>query len=58
VVLVSTLDAPALEGSGARGFVPQAELSSPRLVELLGPHESLEAIPAGAGPAAARMARP
>jgi DNA-binding NarL/FixJ family response regulator len=37
VVLVSTLDAPGLEGSGARGFVPKAELASPRLVELLGP---------------------
>ena len=41
VVLVSTLDAAALgdgvERSGARGFVPKAELASPRLVELLGP---------------------
>ena len=41
VVLVSTLDASALgdvvERSGARGFVPKAELASPRLVELLGP---------------------
>jgi DNA-binding NarL/FixJ family response regulator len=40
VVLVSTLDASALgdvEASGARGFVPKAELASPRLVELLGP---------------------
>jgi DNA-binding NarL/FixJ family response regulator len=41
VVLVSTLDAAALgdavERSGARGFVPKAELASPRLLELLGP---------------------
>ena len=40
VVLVSTLDASAVgdvEASGARGFVPKAELASPRLVELLGP---------------------
>ena len=40
VVLVSTLDASALgdiASSGARGFVPKAELASPRLVELLGP---------------------
>jgi DNA-binding NarL/FixJ family response regulator len=41
VVLVSTLDESALgedlERSGARGFVPKAELASPRLVELLGP---------------------
>ena len=40
VVLVSTLDAAAIgdvEASGARGFVPKAELASPRLVELLGP---------------------
>ena len=41
MVLVSTLDASALgdgvERSGARGFVPKAELASPRLVELLGP---------------------
>jgi DNA-binding NarL/FixJ family response regulator len=40
VVLVSTLDASALgdvEASGARGFVPKAELASPLLVELLGP---------------------
>jgi DNA-binding NarL/FixJ family response regulator len=39
VVLVSTLDASAIgdvEGSGAKGFVPKAELASPRLVELLG----------------------
>jgi DNA-binding NarL/FixJ family response regulator len=38
-VLVSTLDAAAIgdvEASGARGFVPKAELASPRLVELLG----------------------
>jgi DNA-binding NarL/FixJ family response regulator len=41
VVLVSTFDAASLgEGiaaSGARGFLPKAELTSPRLVELLGP---------------------
>ena len=40
VVLVSTLDASAvgdIEASGARGFVPKAELASPQLVELLGP---------------------
>jgi DNA-binding NarL/FixJ family response regulator len=41
VVLVSTLDESALgdgiERSGARGFVPKAEMASPRLVELLGP---------------------
>ena len=40
VVLVSTLDASAIgdvEARGARGFVPKAELASPRLVELLGP---------------------
>jgi DNA-binding NarL/FixJ family response regulator len=40
IVLVSTLEAAAIgdvEGSGARGFVPKAELASPRLVELLGP---------------------
>jgi DNA-binding NarL/FixJ family response regulator len=40
VVLVSTLDASALGdigASGARGFVPKAELASARLVELLGP---------------------
>ena len=40
VVLVSTLDEAAIgdvEASGARGFVPKAELASPRLVELLGP---------------------
>jgi DNA-binding NarL/FixJ family response regulator len=39
VVLVSTLDAAAIgdvEASGARGFMPKAELASPRLVELLG----------------------
>src|SRR5262245_45636583 len=34
VVLVSMLDAPALERSAARGFVPKSELASPRLVEL------------------------
>jgi DNA-binding NarL/FixJ family response regulator len=43
VVLVSTLDASALgvsiASSGARGFVPKAELGSPRLVELLGAPE-------------------
>jgi DNA-binding NarL/FixJ family response regulator len=40
IVLVSTLDAGAVgdvEASGARGFVPKAELASPKLVELLGP---------------------
>src|SRR5690349_13388373 len=41
VVLVSTLDAEelgtGLNGSGARGFITKAELTSPRLVELLGP---------------------
>jgi DNA-binding NarL/FixJ family response regulator len=41
IVLVSTLDASSfgrsLESCGARGFVPKAELGSPRLVELLGP---------------------
>jgi DNA-binding NarL/FixJ family response regulator len=40
VVLVSTLDESAIgdvAASGARGFVPKAELASPRLVELLGP---------------------
>jgi DNA-binding NarL/FixJ family response regulator len=41
VVLVSTLDAAAMrseiERSGARGFVPKSELTSPRLLELLGP---------------------
>jgi DNA-binding NarL/FixJ family response regulator len=40
VVLVSTLDESAIgdvEASGARGFVPKAELASQRLVELLGP---------------------
>jgi DNA-binding NarL/FixJ family response regulator len=41
VVLVSTLEEAVLgdgiERSGARGFVPKAELASPRLVELLGP---------------------
>jgi len=39
-VVVSTLDEAAIgdvEASGARGFVPKAELASPRLVELLGP---------------------
>ena len=41
VVLVSTLEASALgddvERCGARGFLPKAELASPRLLELLGP---------------------
>ena len=40
IVLVSTLDASALGDigrSGARGFLPKAELASPLLVELLGP---------------------
>jgi DNA-binding NarL/FixJ family response regulator len=40
IVLVSTLDAAAIgdvQATGARGFVPKAELASPRLVELLGP---------------------
>ena len=41
VVIVSTLDETALgdgvQRSGARGFVPKADLASPRLVELLGP---------------------
>ena len=39
VVLVSTLDLhdDAIARSGAHGFVPKAELASPRLVELLGP---------------------
>ena len=41
VVLVSTLEASALgdavERCGARGFMPKAELASPRLLELLGP---------------------
>ena len=41
VVLVSTLDPAALgsavERSGARGFLPKADLTSPALVELLGP---------------------
>jgi DNA-binding NarL/FixJ family response regulator len=40
IVLVSTLDESAIgdvAASGARGFVPKAELASPRLVELLGP---------------------
>jgi DNA-binding NarL/FixJ family response regulator len=36
VVLVSTLDQSAL-GEIEHGFVPKAELASPRLVELLGP---------------------
>ena len=39
VVLVSTLDRheDVVDRSGARGFVPKAELASPKLVELLGP---------------------
>ena len=41
VVLVSTLDAASLSGaierSGARGFLPKDDLTSPHLVELLGP---------------------
>jgi DNA-binding NarL/FixJ family response regulator len=41
VVLVSTFEAAAIgagiAASGARGFLPKAELTSPRLVELLGP---------------------
>jgi DNA-binding NarL/FixJ family response regulator len=40
VVLVSTLDESAIgdvAASGARGFVPKADLASPRLLELLGP---------------------
>ena len=41
VVLVSTLDESELgdgvRRSGARGFVPKAELASRRLIELLGP---------------------
>jgi hypothetical protein len=40
IVLVSTLDVSAvgdIEASAARGFVPKAELASPKLVELLGP---------------------
>ena len=41
VVLVSTVERAALggrvEASGARGFLPKAELGSPRLLELLGP---------------------
>jgi DNA-binding NarL/FixJ family response regulator len=39
VVLVSTLDLheDVVDRSGARGFVPKAELASPKLVELLGP---------------------
>jgi DNA-binding NarL/FixJ family response regulator len=44
VVLVSTLDAAsfgsALESCGARGFVPKADLGSPRLIELLGPPDA------------------
>src|SRR4051794_18476975 len=47
VVLVSTLDASTfgteIAASGARGFVPKAELASPRLVELLGPPADREA---------------
>jgi CheY-like chemotaxis protein len=40
VVLVSTLDAPVasvLERSGARGFLPKADLTSEQLLDLLGP---------------------
>ena len=41
VVLISTLDGAvmhgAIERSGARGFLAKGELTSPRLVELLGP---------------------
>jgi DNA-binding NarL/FixJ family response regulator len=39
VVLVSTLDlgGDIVQRSGARGFVPKAELASALLVELLGP---------------------
>ena len=40
VVLVSTLEAPVqslLVRSGARGFLPKADLTSGRLIELLGP---------------------
>jgi CheY-like chemotaxis protein len=41
VVLVSTLDGAAVGGaierSGARGFLSKADLTSPRLLELLGP---------------------
>ena len=40
VVLVSTLDAPVrsvLARSGARGFLPKADLTSAQLLELLGP---------------------
>ena len=41
VVLVSTLDGAAMRGaierSGARGFLSKADLTSPQLVELLGP---------------------
>ena len=41
VVLVSTLDGAAMrsaiERSGARGFLAKADLTSPQLVELLGP---------------------
>lgn len=41
VVLVSTLDASSMQGaierSGARGFLPKAALTSPYLLELLGP---------------------
>ena len=41
VVLVSTLDPAALRGaierSGARGFLPKGDLTSPELVDLLGP---------------------
>ena len=41
VVLVSTLDGAAMRGaierSGARGFLAKADLTSPQLLELLGP---------------------
>ena len=41
VVLVSTLDGAAMRGaierSGARGFLSKADLTSPELIELLGP---------------------
>jgi DNA-binding NarL/FixJ family response regulator len=41
IVLVSTMDASAfgegIAASGARGFLPKAELASALLVELLGP---------------------
>ena len=41
MVLVSTLDGAAMRGaierSGARGFLSKADLTSPQLLELLGP---------------------